>query len=56
MSQAQQEGNEEFAHFWISDLIFKSKEQRKLKHNDVKITEGILTGPVNPSIQFSPPP
>ena len=51
-SQAQHEGSEDFAHFWVSDLIFTSKGQRKLKQNNVKIKEGILTGPVTLPLGF----
>lgn len=49
---AQQEGNEDFACFWMSDLIFKSKGQRRLKKNNAKIKEGILTGPVTLPLGF----
>lgn len=42
-----------FASFWISDLICKSKRQKKLKHNNVKIKEGILTDPVTVVLGFS---
>lgn len=49
-SQAQQEENEHFAHFWISDFIFKSKGQRK--QNNVKIKEGTLTGAVTLPVGF----
>lgn len=50
--QAQQKGKEDFACLWISDLIFKSKGQRKVKQNNVKIKEGILTGPVSLKFEF----
>lgn len=52
-SWTEKEGGEDFASFWISDLIYKSKRQKKLKQNNVKIKEGILTDPVTVLLVFS---